>query len=215
VALGNDRLFATHSEVGLHQWPNTSNGVSLPLFQERVVPGRSTRAVLTGPNGHIYFAHGPEVLFFDPCQTEPELASTGVLPQNVTALESSGDRLVAGTREGYLYEWEAPDRWKRLPFRTGGPIFRIGCALGDRIHGWIVGARESAVHVLDQDGNLLADYRSRYPIRWVALGQQGVLGVDRFGQHLLLWNWSLPRSPVGRIRIPDQIQHLAVERETT
>ena len=67
------------------------------------------------------------------------------------------------------------------------------------------------MHVVDVAGNLLAEYRSRYPIRWVAGGRQGVLGVDRFGQHLLLWDWHEPKSPVRRVRVPDQIQYLAVE----
>ncbi|MEM7167889.1 MAG: hypothetical protein AAF581_20725, partial [Planctomycetota bacterium] len=92
------------------------------------------------------------------------------------------------------------------------PILRIAPPGGRGLLGWVGGARHSAVHVLDDDGQLTEEYRSRYPIRWVAAGREGVLGVDRFGQELLVWDWSDPTAPKRRVRLPAQIQSLDVQR---
>lgn len=206
VLLGRDRVLATHSELGLHVWQPQSAPTSTPIFASQIVAGRSTRAIHRGPDGQAYFAHGNAVYHFDPDRDDPAATACGVLPDSVTALASSREFLVAGTGDGRLYRARTGEPWEELPFRGSGPIFRVlPLEAGSRL-GWIVGARHDAVQILDSRGSLVEEYRSRYPIRWVAAGRQGVLGVDRFGQELLLWRWGETAAPFRRIRIPDQIQ---------
>lgn len=211
VTMVSDCLLATHSEMGLHRWSTRDGNPSTALFADEIPPGQSsTRGVLIGPEGKAYFSHGERVYRFSP-QAPHDLSCCGVLPDGVTALGAAPDRLMAGTRDGRLFLWQPGGNWNETAFRTSGPVFRITAPTSLREPMWIVGARQPAVHVLNADGELLEEYRSRYPIRWVAAGKQGVLGVDRFGQELLVWRWEDPSAPCRRIRVPDQIQYFAVE----
>jgi hypothetical protein len=78
---------------------------------------------------------------------------------------------------------------------------------------WVIGARQAAAHILDDRGGKLADYRCRYPVRWVGGGAGGPIAVDRFGQHLIVWSWDRPEAPCRRVRVPDQIHAIAIEEE--
>ncbi|MGE3165809.1 MAG: hypothetical protein AB7O52_12965 [Planctomycetota bacterium] len=210
VLLARDRLLASHSELGLHMWEPRSAAVSTPVFQAQITAGRSTRGIHWGPDRRAYFAHGEVIYHFDPDDGLEAATACGVLPDSVTSLASSREVLVAGTGEGRLYRARPGAAWQELAFRGSGPIFRVQPLETSTRLGWVVGARHEAVQVLDADGGLLEEYRSRYPIRWVAAGRQGVLGVDRFGQELLLWRWGETQAPFRRIRLPDQIQSFAV-----
>ncbi|MFQ5653139.1 MAG: hypothetical protein ACE5GW_00225 [Planctomycetota bacterium] len=211
VAFEGGLIFATHSELGLHQWRNGERNSFAPLHAGRIIPGRSTRGVQRGPESRLYFSHVGEVFSFDPADPGGELRSCGGLSESITALEATAETILAGTRDGRVFQWQPPDRWMLLPFATTGPIFRIARPLGGAGRGWVVGAQQAAVHLLDGSGDLVSEYRSRNPIRWVGAAQQGVLGVDRFGQHLLLWRWGDLRAPAFRIRVPGQIVSLALE----
>ena len=217
VSLGTVVL-ASHSRLGLSIWKrNEPQSLDRP-FETSLAGGRSTRSVQTAPGGGFWFAHGNEVFHGSPGAGAAGLVSVGSLPERVTALCASGDELWAGTQDGRLFRRVAsPDRgagdWRPLPFGTSGPIYQIAApqTAGEKI--WLIGARQPAVHVLDSRGGKIAEYLARYPVRWVGATAGGPIAVDRFGQHLIVWNWGNPETPVRRIRVADQIHAIAVEHE--
>lgn len=210
VALASGRVLASHSELGLHAWTEGATLEAAAASVQQRISEPPTRGVQVGTDGVVYLSRGAEVLSLRGVTNE--MHSLGSLSDSVTALCHDRGELIAGTRDGQLHRWEGGSRWTPLPFRSSGPVFCISAVGGDTPIRWIVGARQAAVHVLDRQGHLLEEYRTRYPIRWVAAGREGVLGVDRFGQELLVWNWSDPAAPQRRIRVPAQIQSLDVER---
>ncbi len=211
VATTRDFVLATHSELGLHIWERARGGRSRQLFPERIIAGRPTRGVQCGPEGAIYFSHGAAVYRLDAADPAHAAVSCGDVSDSITALEADARSIVAGTRDGRIYRWQGGTDWRPLPFQAAGPIYQIQLARRDDRLGWIVGAREPAVQILDEQGERVAEYQTRNPIRWVAAGEQCVLGVDRFGQNLLVWEWQEPSAPRFRLRVPDQIHSLAVE----
>ena len=172
-----------------------------------------TRAVQRLADGGWVFAHGSDVFHAESLAEGAELRSLGTLPESVTALCGSGSTLCAGTMAGQLFRQDRSGDWQEMPFKTSGPIYQIEAPVTTGPQVWIIGARQSGVHVLDAHGGLLAEYRSRYPIRWVGAGAGGPVAVDRFGQHVIVWNWDTPDTPVCRVRVPDQIHSIAVEHE--
>ena len=207
------QVLASHSRLGLSLWRrNDPQSLTRP-FQDRLVPGRSTRAAQAAPDGGWWFGHGAEIFHVAPGAPEGGLTSLGSLPESVTALCGAHGELWAGTQEGRLFRHDALGKWIELPFATSGPIYQIVAPPTDGEPVWIVGARQPAVHVLDRRGGKLADYRCRYPVRWVGAGAGGPIAVDRFGQHLIVWSWDVPQAPVRRIRVTDQIHSIAVEEE--
>ena len=206
-------VLASHSRLGLSLWHRQQpQSLSRP-FRERLVPGRSTRAVQSAPDGGWWFGHGAEVFHVAAGAPPGGLTSLGTLPESVTALCGAHGELWAGTQEGRLFRHEEGGRWTELPFATSGPIYQIVAPPTDGEPVWLVGARQPAVHLLDRRGGKLADYRCRYPVRWVGAGAGGPMAVDRFGQHLIAWTWDVPETPARRIRVTDQIHSIAVEEE--
>ncbi len=204
-------VLASHSEHGLTWWPN--DGLRpVGLHRGVVRPGRSTRGLQMGPGGRLYFAHGNTVMSIDGSDPESAPIIYGELDASVTALGCDAHSVMVGTREGALFCVRPNERPRRLDYRAPGPVFSIAPVAGGDQPRWAIGARLPAVHIVDGDGRSLCEFRSRYPIRWVGAGREGVLGVDRFGLNLLVWRWDQTSAPVVRIRVPDQIQSIAIVR---
>jgi hypothetical protein len=194
-------------------WDRREPRVLRRPFEERLIPGRSLRAVQETAEGGFVFGHGAEVFVLAPGLAPDGLRSLGSLPESVTALCLDRGALWAGTQDGRLFRSDGDGRWSELAFRTSGPLYQIAvpATTGRRL--WLVGARQPAAHILDDDAGRLADYRCRYPVRWVGGGAGGPVAVDRFGQHLIVWSWDRPEAPVRRVRVPDQIHAVAIEEE--
>ncbi|MFN0056875.1 MAG: hypothetical protein ACKVX7_00330 [Planctomycetota bacterium] len=222
VALWDGRVYASHSELGLVSWPEEvsrpeeGGHLSQPFAADRIVPGRPTRGVQALATGGLCVAHGNSVFAVDrTAGGEPRLTVLGEFAEGITALNSTPTGLAVGTREGRVFLRGQSGAWRSAALRIAGPVY---CLAGMQTHGatgendgWVVGARQPEVTVLGAEGELRARYQAAHPIRWVGSGQQGVLAVDRFGLHLLLWRWDSCAAPVRRVRVPDQIQSLAVE----
>jgi hypothetical protein len=213
VAVQGSLVVASHSRLGLSVWDRREPRALRRPLEERLVPGRSLRAVQGTEDGGLIFGHGAEVMRLDPSLSPQGLRTLGSLPESVTALCLDRGTLWAGTQEGRLFRGEGEGSFRELPFRTSGPLYQITVPATAGARLWLIGARQPAVHVLDDDGGRLADYRSRYPVRWVGGGAGGPVAVDRFGQHLIVWGWERPDAPLRRVRVPDQIHSLAIEEE--
>ncbi len=214
VAVQGALVLASHSRLGLTVWDrNEPRGLRRP-YEGILVQSRSTRSVQEGDDGGWIFGHGAQVFHVSGGADEDGLRSLGTLPDGVTALCRAGDEIRVGTQDGSIYRSTGNGAWRELSFVSSGPIYQIFAprTSGQRL--WIVGARQAAVHVIDDDGGKLADYRCRYPIRWVGGGAGGPCAVDRFGQHLITWKWEHPEAPARRVRVPDQIHSIAIEEET-
>jgi len=209
----SDMVVGSHSRLGLNVWSRLGQQRVARPFETQLTNGHSTRAVQRAAGGGWVFAHGSEIFHAESLLEGAQLRSLGTLPESVTALCGSGDSLWAGTMAGQLFRQDRAGDWQEIPFKTAGPIYQIEAPVTDGPQVWIVGARQSGVHVLDAQGGLLAEYRSRYPIRWVGAGAGGPVAVDRFGQHVIVWKWETPDAPICRVRVPDQIHSIAVEQE--
>ena len=201
---------ASHSGFGLGRWRPGGGGYE-GLHQNIVVPGRSTRGLQSGPDERLYFAHAATVMSLDPDAVQVEPRIHGSFESNITAIGCTDTSVIVGTRSGELYKLVDGHRWHQLEFVSNGPIFSITFSRGWDEERWVVGARRPAVHLIDGHGSVLREYRSRYPIRWVDCGREAVLGVDRLGLNLIVWRWGRSDDPAVRIRVPDQIQSIAIE----
>jgi len=213
VAVQGALVLASHSRLGLTAWDRREPRVLRRPYEERLIPGRSLRAVQETEDGGFILGHGAEVLRLDAGLPPDGLRSLGALPESVTALCLDRGALWAGTQDGRLFRGEESGGFRELPFRTSGPLYQIAVPATRGARLWLVGARQPAAHVLDDAAGRLADYRCRYPVRWVGGGAGGPVAVDRFGQHLIVWSWDRPDAPIRRVRVPDQIHSVAIEEE--
>ncbi|MEM7166996.1 MAG: hypothetical protein AAF581_16150, partial [Planctomycetota bacterium] len=140
AAIAHGLVMASHSELGLHAWPEMAPSTTPEQLCEPPARGVQMARGVQVQGGVVYFARGSEVLSLRGVAND--VVSLGTLPDSVTALCHDGGELIAGTRDGQLFRYGGATVWNKFPFRSSGPIFRIAPTGGRGLLRWVVGARQ-------------------------------------------------------------------------
>ena len=222
AALLGDRLYATHSEVGLARWEVVRTGgdavelrnaaLCLPDLVRRAA---AVRAIQADGGGRLWFCVDSRVIGWRPSEDSPPIQWTA--SAEITALVRGDDRFFAGTTSGVIHEWSSSSG------NAGPKTIRAGG--GQRVHGldWL--ASDAVPRLLiaeDRFGlNLLLvaedaeiTYRADQRIRWGRGASASIVGVNDRRDHFIIWSLDITEKPraavsIGRI-CGRSIQDLAI-----
>ena len=127
--LHKNRVYATHSELGVQMWPFTEGTVesSTPLFKEIVSNARTVRSVMS-VGDEILFSAGPIVYQFN-SETLKINDSYSQSHGNITQIMVVGDFIIAGTEEGYIVKWQkGTDKQPFDILKTDGVVSRLSAS---------------------------------------------------------------------------------------
>lgn len=214
VAYFDGRLFATHSEIGLIEWPE-KGGPGRLLCEASLEGAGSVRGALVH-RGLLFFSAGNEVFSID-------LATGSETPRryrgsddSVTSFVVAGDELVAGNRSGKLYRWTVDDPNSPESFGVikPNPIFMLRQTQIAGQPYFAIGSKDFTVTVCEPKRDLFREYQAREEVRWVEAAGDFVFGVSRSGYKIFCWDVFRQTEPKLTIRVSDKVQDLfAIQQE--
>ncbi|MBN1441694.1 MAG: hypothetical protein JXA90_03245 [Planctomycetes bacterium] len=212
ILLCAGRLYATHSEIGLVEWPLGQPSSPRIIFDAREEGASSVRAVQAGPDGAGYFAAGGEIRAFELDGSARMLESWKAAGDEVTSFAAGHGEVAAGTRSGRLVLWRRGSAPRSVIQLGSHAVYGVRAVFrGGRVL-YAVGARNCWVTVLDPDAGGEQVMRASRPVQWVDACQEFVCGVEQGEGALLIWSWEHRRSPSITLRFPERIRDLWIER---
>jgi hypothetical protein len=214
VAYFDRRVFATHSEMGLWEWP-WEGGAARSLCEGVTHGASATRGALVH-DGHLYFSAGNDVFSID-------LATGGDTPvrfkgsdDSVTAFVVQGRELVAGNRAGKLYRWDLDDPGSAQAFNVlkKNPIYMLRHAQIAGHGFYIIGSKDFTITAAEPRRDVYREYQAREEVRWVDGAADFIVGVTRSGYKVLVWDAHHQTEPKLTVRVSDKVQDLFVHKQT-
>ncbi|HBP17278.1 MAG TPA: hypothetical protein DEA08_05700 [Planctomycetes bacterium] len=214
VCYFDGHIYATHSEVGLVEWP-AAGGPGRVLCGDALDGAGSVRGAQV-VKGMLYFSAGNEVLSLDLATgNETPLRYRGS-DDSITSFTVYRDEVVAGNRSGKLYRWKLsdPNSPESFGVMKKNPIFMLR---NTEIAGqpyFVIGSKDFTVTACEPKKDLYRDYQAREEVRWVDAAGDFVFGVSRSGYKVFCWDPLRQSEPKLTIRVSDKVQDLFVLRES-
>jgi hypothetical protein len=210
--LSGERLFATHSDIGLVSWPRGVPGESrcqVLLSRAAIGAFRGVRALQLGNDGQAYFTAGDSPGLFDPGRGPFEVKLWRGAEAELTSLAAgSGDLLVAGTRDGRLFAWDGPESAPRnLGRLASSPVYSLSQGTRDGDLFLAAGLGAPWVYVRSAFEREMTFHAPR-PLRWVAVARDILLAADLSGRRLYGWEWSRREMPAFEVHLPERLRDL-------
>ena len=196
-----DRLFATHSEIGVVEWsPTTPAGVRR---WESDVPttARSVRDIQPDETGRLWFCVDDRVIGRDPSDAPASIAWRA--PATVTALHVCDGRAIAGLKDGRLVSWlvGAPDGMETLRGSTGRAVESLARIAGGGVERLVVADGHVHVDVRVIGDSHSAEYRASQPIKWAFGADDWLVGVNEGRDQVIVWRPESPEEPAAWVSI--------------
>ena len=200
AALIEDKLYATHSEIGLVRW-TISNADAAESCLADLTKGAKTVRDAQSQDGRLWFAAGPRVIAWNP--KDPPSAVTYLAPNDVQTLLVADGGVFAGLDNGAILRWPIGHPVDAEPLRP---------ADGRAVHSleWLGGGGAPRLLIADQQPYLTlqvlgdsyqAQYRWRRGLRWGFAAEDLIVGVDESRDQLILWRSDDPHEPFATISI--------------
>ncbi|MBI2924052.1 MAG: hypothetical protein HYY18_23590 [Planctomycetes bacterium] len=201
TAVWRNRLFATHSEIGVIEWDLAKPGVpGQCVFTDVTALSTTVRASVATPDGKLYFASGRTVVAVDLEKGGAPVTFAPQAPSGVTAL-AVGERLVvAGCgsgNEGALVIWDRSDPARTLSvLRRNAPIGSTRfTSLGGVAH-MLYTCRDHNVTARVVGQPLETHYDAgEHSVILAEGGSDYVVAVDANGRFLICWDAARPAKP--------------------
>lgn len=204
------RIYATHSEVGLIEWPMVG-GPGRALCADYVSRANSVRGA-TVHNGTLFFSAGTDIYALDVATGSETPTRFKGSDDSVTSFTVAGDEVIAGNRSGKVYRWslDDPNSPQAFGVMKQNPIFMLRNAhiAGQRF--FLIGSKEFTVTAAEPKRDLYREYQAREEIRWVDAAADFVFGVSRSGYKVFCWDTLRQSEPKLTIRVSDKVQDLFV-----
>lgn len=210
VCYFDGRIYATHSEIGLVEWP--LDGSPGRILCVDAIGGASSVRGACMHRGLLYFSAGSEVLCLDVATGSEVPTRFRGSDDSITSFLVSGNELLAGNRSGKLYRWSLDDPGSPEAFGVikKNPIYMLREAViaGQRF--FVIGSKDYTVTVAEPRKDLYREYQAREEVRWVDGAADFVFGVSRSGYKVFCWDALKQSAPALTIRVSDKIQDLFV-----
>lgn len=216
VAYFDGRIYATHSELGLVEWPLEGGEKKGRFLCKDATAGQSsTRGAVVGPDGRLYFSAGNDVFALDVATGADKPVRYKGSDDSVTSFCLARKELVAGNKNGRIYRWDLDDPGSpdEFPVKKANPIYMIRPARIAGQHFYVIGSKDFTVTAAAPDKDLFREYHAREEIRWVDAAADFVTGISRAGYKVFCWDVRKQSEPVLTIRVSDKVQDLFIVRE--
>ena len=213
VAHFDGRLFATHSEVGLVEWPSEPGRPGRVLIADRLRGAGSVRGA-TVVDGHLYFSVGAEVYSLDVATGSETPVRFKGSDDSITAFLVHRNELVAGNKNGRIYRWSLDDPNSPEAFNVlkKNPIFMLRHTQIAGQGFYVIGSKEFTVSVAEPRKDLFREYQAREEVRWVDGAGDYIVGVSRSGYKVFCWDALRQTEPKLTIRVSDKVQDLFLQK---
>lgn len=216
VAYFDGRLYATHSEMGLVEWP-LEGGEKKGRFlcKETTLNQSSTRGAIIGPDGRLYFSTGNDVFALDVATGAEKPVKYKGSEDSITSFCVSKKELVAGNKNGRIYKWDLDDPGSpdEFPVKKANPIYMIRPARIAGQHFYVIGSKDYTVTAAAPDKDVYREYHAREEVRWVDAAADFVTGISRAGYKVFCWDVKKQSEPVLTIRVSDKVQDIFIVKE--
>lgn len=201
VVLRDDRIFASHSEIGLIAWSLEKPNVPHPCLTELTAGSRSVRDVQTDAAGRLWLSVDDLVIGWNP--DEEGSQSAWQAPKEVTALTVADGYAFGGLRDGAVVRWPLADGQHMETIRepTGPPVTSLAWLSGGGVPRLLIGEGRQylTLHVIGD--SYTGQYRCPHELRWGFAAADLIVGVNDRRDHLFLWHVDDPRLPASSVSI--------------
>lgn len=198
-----DRLFATHSEVGLISWPLASNDKFEFLLPGETQNARTVRDAQADVDGRLWFAVADSVLAWNPADGSPPIRRR--LPSAVECLAITHSFAIAGLDEGRVLHWSriAPDRGEAQTLRppTGDAVHSIGKLESSGVPRILVADGRPMADLIVIDDAQRIEFRAPEPLRWAWAAEDCIVAANERRDRLFLWPIAGPEEPAASIPV--------------
>ncbi len=217
-AMSADRVFATHSELGLLSWRRRMfNPPVERLFPEITIGAEAVRCVRLA-EGRLWLAVNDDI-WAQPQDGEAVGKPTAYTGSrvNITALCASGSTLYAGNEEGQLLSWDIgdPDEARVLRGPTGNPVESIDVLEAGAVDHLIVADRGNALQAIVVEDGYVRRYESgALSVRRASVADDLFVAMNDSRDRLIAWDPREPAEPAAVVVVPhftgSSIQDLCV-----
>lgn len=202
------RVFATHSELGVVEWPIGESAGGRIVHEDLTDGKSSTRGALVGPDGRLYFSSGQAIHAVD-TRDDSSVTFKGC-EESITAFHVRDRSLLAGTKGGRILEWalDDPGSPREFPVKKKNAIYMLKTAVIGGVEYVVVGSKDYTVTLAAPEKELYREYRAKEEVRWVDGSGDFIAGISRSGYKLFVWEVQKPSEPKLTIRVSDKVQDL-------
>jgi hypothetical protein len=216
VAYFDGRIYATHSEMGLVEWPLEGGEKKGRFLCKEVTAGQSsTRGAIMGPDGRLYFSTGNDVFALDVTTGSDKPVKYKGSEDSITSFCLAKKELIAGNKNGRIYKWDLDDPGSpdEFPVKKSNPIYMIRpCKIAGQLF-YVIGSKDFTVTAAAPDKDLYREYHAREEIRWVDAAADFVTGISRAGYKVFCWDVKKQSEPLLTIRVSDKVQDIFIVKE--
>jgi hypothetical protein len=217
ATLLDGRVYATHSEVGLLQWPLDGNGPVEACLTAFTEGAHAVRDIQTDAAGRLWLAIDDLIVGWSPSRENSETAlSAGA---EITSLTVADDYAYAGMKNGSIVRWlvGGPRQVESVRHSTGVPVRSIAWMAGGGVPRLLVGDDRPQLELLVLGDSYQGAYRSLHNLRWGFAADDLVVGVNDRRDHIFCWrpdDATLPVTAIAVSRLTGRsIQDLALWEE--
>ncbi len=201
-----DRLFATHSEVGLIAWSLAADDKFEFTLPGETANARTIRDIQADPDGRLWFAVADSVLAWNPTDGSPPIRRR--LPGTVECLTLTESFVVAGLDDGRVLHWSriAPDRGEARTLRppTGDAVHSLGVLAASGVPRILIADGRPMVDLVVIDDAHRIEFRAPEAVRWAWVAEDVIVAANERRDRLFLWPIAAPDEPaasfpVGRL----------------
>lgn len=217
AAMGEHRVYATHSELGLLAWPRGMFSPPVEKMLPEVTAGADTVRCARFAEGYLWFSVDEEIWAQpdDGSSAKPTLYPGA--RERVSALTVAGGVLYAGTVCGQVLAWDVGDPDTARPVRgaSGNPVESLAVLDNGAVDHLLIADRENALQAMVVEDSYTRRYESgNVPVRRAAVADDLFVAMNDNRDRLFAWRPNDPAKPVSVLIVPhltgNTIQDLCV-----
>ena len=197
AVLFNGHIYATHSEVGLIQWPIDAPGEHRLCLEEITESSRAVRDIRLDQTQRLWLGVDQCVIGWRPGDDAPPIRLAA--PCEVTAMLPARGDVAAGLKDGSVLRWLAGDPAQVQTIRpaTGDPVRSLAWLSGGGVGRLLIGDGRPHLdlHVLGDSYH--GEYRCGQNLRWGFAAEDLVVGVNDRRDQLFAWHADDPETPAA------------------
>lgn len=201
AAIVADRLFATHSEIGLVSWQIGKPQSPEVCLADLTADAKAVRDVQVDCDGRLWFAVDRRVVGWNPDSDDGPIVTEA--SDEVTTLSVRDGYVVVGLSDGRITRWPTFDFEALQQIRPPGAnrVRSIACLTGGGIPRLLIADGRPNLDLQVIGDAYRGEYRAAMPIRWGFAADDVIVGVDDNRDRLLIWALDDPNEPVASASI--------------
>lgn len=205
-AMSDERVYATHSELGVLAWPRGMFGPPVEKLLPEVTAGADTVRSALFAEGQLFFSVDEEVW------AQPEDLASCCKPvlysgskDRISALTVAGSVIYAGNAAGQVLAWDLgdPDTARIVRGASGSPVESVDVLDGGAVDHLLIADRSYALQSVVVEDKYIRRYESgTMPVRRAAVAGDLFVAINDNRDRLIAWDPHKPSQPSAVVVLP-------------